>query len=248
MRRSARSSGPPIKGSQMEAGSGRTPDTRELVAVAVASPPTAAQIVSPSRASERGTPPSRRSRATRPPPLQLGVVIEDRLLEAPELRPRLESELLVERPPGIGVHRECLGLPPGAVEGEHQLSTEALAQRVAPHERPQLPHQLGVAAERDVGVDSQLDRLDPLLVEPGDGLRGERLPVQVGEGTATPEGERLAQRARRFLRRVAFQMPPPRVAQRSEAAEVDLALGGSDDVSGRAGEQHLVRAERLAQA
>ncbi len=46
---------------------------------------------------------------------------------------------------------------------------EALAQRMLGHVGAQLANELAVASEREIGVDPQLDRRQPDLLEPGDG-------------------------------------------------------------------------------
>ena len=62
-------------------------------------------------------PPSR----GRPRQVERRILAEDRLLELSKLLARLDPELLDEPPPRIGVHAQRLGLPPRAVEGEHEL-------------------------------------------------------------------------------------------------------------------------------
>ena len=57
----------------------------------------------------------------------------------------------------------------------------------------ELGHDVGVAAERQVGVDALLQRRGVALLEPGDlGLR-ERLVRDVGQSRPAPQRERLAQ-------------------------------------------------------
>ena len=56
---------------------------------------------------------------------------EDLLLERLELGGGLEAELRHERLAGIGVRLEGLGLAAGAVQREHQLRPEPLAERMA---------------------------------------------------------------------------------------------------------------------
>ena len=56
----------------------------------------------------------------------------------------------------VGVER--LGLASRAVEREHQLAAQPLAQRVLGDQRLELADQLSVAAERELGVDAPLER------------------------------------------------------------------------------------------
>ena len=46
---------------------------------------------------------------------------------------------------------------PEAVEGEHLLTPQPLAERMASDERLELARELGVAAEREIGVDPLLE-------------------------------------------------------------------------------------------
>ena len=70
--------------------------------------------------------------------LEIRVVREHPALEVAQLRARLEPELLGESSTGLAVYVERLRLPPGAVEREHQLRAQALAEGVLCDERPQL--------------------------------------------------------------------------------------------------------------
>ena len=61
---------------------------------------------------------------------QRRVVGEHPLLELGQRRRRLEAELLDEHAAVVAVHAERVGLTTGAVQGDHQLRSERLAQRV----------------------------------------------------------------------------------------------------------------------
>ena len=117
------------------------------------------------------------------------VLSEDRLLELLEAwgsaRSRARRGACARR----SVRLEGFGLATRAIEREHQLRAERLAQRVLGDEGLQLPHELGRAAGREVGLDPLLDRRDVLLLEPG-GLERE---LAVAERIAAPETQRLAQ-------------------------------------------------------
>ena len=64
-----------------------------------------------------------------------GVLGEDLLLEAAQLGPGLDPDLLGQRLAGVAVGLQGLGLAPGAVEGEHALGVEALVERVLGEQR-----------------------------------------------------------------------------------------------------------------
>ena len=64
----------------------------------------------------------------------------------------------------VGLER--LGLAAAAVQREHQLAAQVLAQRVLSHQRLELADELGVAAEREVGLDARA-RAPPRAAPPG---------------------------------------------------------------------------------
>ena len=148
-------------------------------------------------ASARAAPearPARGSRGSRE--LERRVLGQDLLLELPERRARLEPEL-VERRPRVAVGLERLRLPARAVEREHELAPEPLAVRMLGDQRLELADQARVAAEREVGLDPLLERRQPELLEPAGLDPRERLLAELGQRRPAPEGERLAQQARR---------------------------------------------------
>ena len=98
-----------------------------------------------------------------------------------------------EEPPRVAIEIERLGLATRAVQRQHELGPERLAERMLTDERLQLADELRRAAEGEVGVDAALERDEPKLLEPWDlGLR-ERLARQVGKSRSAPETERLAE-------------------------------------------------------
>ena len=78
---------------------------------------------------------------------------EDRLLELPQVRRRLDPELVYEQAPSLTVGREGLRLAAGAVEREHELAAEALAERVVGDERLEVTDDVRMAAQRELGLD-----------------------------------------------------------------------------------------------
>ena len=66
----------------------------------------------------------------------------------------LDAELLDEPEARRLVDVERVGLATGAVEGEHELPAQTLLQRVVGGEEFELADQLGVLAEREVGLDA----------------------------------------------------------------------------------------------
>ena len=111
---------------------------------------------------------------------------------------------------------------------------QALAQRVLRDERVELADHLGVPAGGEVGVDRQLGRAQPQLLEPADLGRRERLVGQVRERLAAPQRQRLAR---------------PRLAEQPLGAHrVDLAVRELQLVAATAGhDSDPVAVEHAAQ-
>jgi hypothetical protein len=86
---------------------------------------------------------------------------EDRLLERAQRLSRLEPGPLDEDVARPAVCLQRFGLTSTAVEGEHELLPEALAQRVASDQRLELGDQRDMAAELEIGIDPLLDGDQP---------------------------------------------------------------------------------------
>ncbi len=112
-------------------------------------------------------------------------------------------------------------------------------------ERLQLGDELGVPAEREIGLDPLLDDDGPQFLEPRDLRLRERLVDEVGEGWPTPERERLAERGLRGLGVVSLQRAPALLGEAREAMDVDVIRGELEHVPRRTGRDH--GPERLAE-
>ena len=124
--------------------------------------------------------------------VELGRLVEHLLLQPPQLLARLEPQLVGEEAARVAVDRQRVGLAPRAVEREHELRAQALAQRVRRHQLLQLGDQLGVAAVREVGLDPPLEHGEPPLPEPLD-LGGRRaLELDAVQRLAAPQRQRVA--------------------------------------------------------
>ena len=99
-------------------------------------------------------------------------------------------------------------------------------------QRLELTHELVVASELEVGVDSELERRQPDLFEPGDRRLRKALVREVGERGAPPRGQRVAEPLRGVGRQPASQQAPPLVHQALEAVQVELVGLDPDDVAG----------------
>src|SRR5438067_2015940 len=116
---------------------------------------------------------------------------EDRGMHAAQKRARLEPQLLDEQLASLAVGLERLRLPAGAVEGEHQLGPQPLAQRMGADEPLELGDELRVRADRELRLRPLLDQREMELLEPRDLLPGERLVPELLQWLASPQRERV---------------------------------------------------------
>jgi hypothetical protein len=170
------------------------------------------------------------------------VLLEDLLLEPAQLGARRLSELAVERVAQAAVCGQRLGLPAAAIQREHQVAVEALAQRMLVDEPLEPRHGRCVVAERELRLQRQLERLEAALGELRDvGLR-ERRVAQVGQRIlGAPQGQRVGEQARRRASVARAQALPPRVDERAEAVDVELVGLQLEHVGRALGLQDRVR-------
>ncbi len=173
---------------------------------------------------------------------EIRVVLQDRPLEPLQRGVGLQAELVVEPPPKAGVGGQRVRLPAAAVQGEHQLPAQPLAQRVLGAQRLELADDLGVGAAAEVGVDPLLERSQPELDEPGDLGPGERLEGQIGERLAAELAEGLAQRGGGRRRVAGVQELAPPGEPRLEAVEVELPRLHDQGVARRPGHERVAEA------
>ena len=126
------------------------------------------------------------------------LVAQDRRLERPQVRRRLDAQAVDQRLVCAAVDLERLGLTSGTVEGEHLLAAEALAERVLADERLELAGHLGVAAAGEVRVDAVADARQAKILQPRDLRLREPGVGHVGEGRAAPQLQGASQRGRRL--------------------------------------------------
>src|SRR5919201_335613 len=141
--------------------------------------------------------------------LEGDILAQDRLVQPAELRAGLHADLIDQQPPRLAVRLQRLGLAPAPIQREHPLAAQALTQRMQGDQRLELRDEVGVTAERQIGVDPPLQGGGALLLEPGDlGLR-EALVGDVGQRRTTPQPERLPQPGGRIGGAPAPPPPPP---------------------------------------
>ncbi len=165
------------------------------------------------------------------------VVAEDGPLQLAQGWGRLQAELLQQQLPDLAVGLQGVGLAAGAVQGEHQLAAEPLAQRLLGDQALELADQLGPGAEGQVGLDPLLHADQPQLLQPGDLGLGERLVAEVGQGRPPPQGQRLGQGVGGLGGGPVGQGLATLGEQALEPAQVDLVGDGPEQVPGRPGDQ-----------
>ena len=125
------------------------------------------------------------------------------------------------------------------------MYTELLAQRVLRDERLELARDLGVAPQREVGLDAALERHEPELLEAGDLGLGERLVGEVRERGSPPQRKPFPQKGGGALRVAAGKSAAALLHERLEPVQVEVAVLQLDDVAWIARRDRSA-AERLA--
>ena len=179
--------------------------------------------------------------------LQRWILPQDRALELLEGRARLDSELVDEDAACVLICLQSLGLAAGSIQRRHQLPPQALAERVLADERLELPGELVVAPEREVGLDAELDRPQPDLLEPARSQAGRTLVGEVRERRASPQRQCVDEPPRRVRRQAAGEQAPPLADQSLEPVQIELVGLDPDHVAGRPGREHVLR-QRLTKS
>ena len=162
---------------------------------------------------------------------------EDGTLDPLQRRARLEAELVGESSAGVPVDLERLRLPAGAVQREHQLPAQPLAQWVPADELLELLDDRVMPAQGEVGLDPLLERREVQLLEPGDVVLGKRLVGELGERRAAPEGESNPECLGSLVGIVGGECLAALLEQRPEAVEVELSRRDAELVAVPAGQQ-----------
>ena len=153
--------------------------------------------------------------------LQRHILGEDRALELPEPFARLYAELFDERGTGVLVGLKRLGLTVRAIQGEHQLGAQPLPVRMLSDQRLQVLDHLGMAAERELGVDQLLERGDPEVIQACHLRLRERLERELRERLAAPQRQRLLERGHGRLGASRGQLRAPLRDEPLEAVRVE---------------------------
>ena len=171
------------------------------------------------------------------------VLAKDRLLELVQGRARFDSELVDEELSRFAKDLERFDLTSRAVERPHEHRPQAFAERVLADEHLELSDELGVAAEREIGFESTLERAQAELFEARNLSLRERLLGEVGKRRPAPKVESFAQPLRRQLGRHPLRL----LDEQFEAEQVELVRPDADQVTRLLRDNRLVRGERLAE-
>ena len=175
------------------------------------------------------------------------LVAQNRALERSQLLARLETELFREERSSPPVGGECVRFALGAVEGQHQLAPQALAERFLSDKAFELRDERGVPAQRELSLDALFDANEAELVE-ASGLEREDAAVpDVGERRAAPQGESGAETLRGEPRGAASKRFAALAEKSFEAAYIEPVGLDLEDVTRRARNEPIL-AERGAQA
>ena len=113
-------------------------------------------------------------------------------MQPSQLGAGLDADVLDQRRARPAIRVQRLGLPARAIQREHALRVQALAQRLARQQRLQLRQHLTVAPAVEVLVDRDLQRGRAQLFQAPDLRSGKRLVGDVRQGGPAPQAQRLA--------------------------------------------------------
>ena len=154
--------------------------------------------------------------------LEHAFLTEDLRVQLLQRAARLDPQVVDEEPAPLVVGRERVGLPARAVEREHELRPQPLAEWIRAQERFELRQDLAVAFQLELRVEQLLGRCEPQLLEPARLVLCERLELRVRERRPAPERERLAQEPRPLRRECVARGPhEPLEAEEKTDEELD---------------------------
>jgi hypothetical protein len=151
-------------------------------------------------------------------------------MQVPELRGRVDPQLLGQEAPCALEGGERLRLASGAVERQHELAPQTLPHRMVGRGGFKLGHHLGMLAEVEARRDALFDRDQMQLFEPCDLTRQRGLGGQIGERRTPPQVERLVEHveSRLGIQAVLADLPQERL----EPEHVELLGIGAEQVAG----------------
>jgi hypothetical protein len=168
--------------------------------------------------------------------LERRVLAQNRLLELLQGSAWFDPELLDEHTAALTVGCQRFRLPTAAVQSDHELCAQPLAQGLGCDERFELADESRVPPECEVSLDPLLERLETKRLDPSDLDLCEPLVGEFRERTTAKEPKRISQDRGRLGRLLC-----PRLGeQRLEPVQVESAWWEDERVAGRAGLEDLM--------
>ena len=133
------------------------------------------------------------------------------------------------------------------IEGEHQLGTETLKERMLRDELFEFAHHLGVALALEVGLESLLEGVEPQSSSRRF-ILGEAVEGDIREGPAAPQAECRGERACRGLGVSGGTGFTPLGEQARGPFGIELSCVHLEDVAARTGVEAVPRTKRTPHA
>jgi hypothetical protein len=159
---------------------------------------------------------------------QSRVALKDPLLQLRQRLARLETELGREQAPRTLIGLERIRLAPGSIEGEHQLAPQPLLKLMLTGETFELCQQLSGRTGREIGIEPEQDRLQPLLLKGAAPLGDAPLRRHVAQRLAPKQPQRLGDQRSGLL-----GIRPGLFDQRIKTPHVELKPAWSEGISSR---------------
>ncbi len=121
------------------------------------------------------------------------VVAEDRLLDGPQPRARVQTQGLPQQRASLRAHAQCVRLPAGAVQRGRQCHPQTLPQGRGLHQVHQLGDEARTATGRELGLEPILGHRPPQFLQPRRAGRDTGDARALGKHRPAPEVERPAQ-------------------------------------------------------
>ena len=125
-------------------------------------------------------------------------------------------------------------MAPGAVERQHQLLTQALAERVLAHQGTKLGNEHDVAPTPEVGLDAFLDCIESQFLHLPAGVACPGLSLEIGQRPPSPKLERSPELLARLLCIAVSEQLAPMTDEAAKPFDVDLLGIDIEYVPGRA--------------
>jgi hypothetical protein len=167
--------------------------------------------------------------------LELGRLEANVVPDLPDRTTRLDAPSIHQRTPPIDVAAQSLDRPSRAVERDHQLHPQLLAEWEPADQSLELGHELRSGSKLQLCGQQLLQRIDAKLLEPTDFALCELLVTDVDQWRAAPEAERLLEQANLLDDARAAGS----VEQSLEAERIDAVLRDGKDIATEGRLEHV---------